>query len=159
MRIFHRDVLAAETCKAANLTPATRSRRSARPGSHRPRRATDGLTFTRVVDSSGYVSFAGSQLPGRQRWRGRIRQLCIVAGSVQLFCDGHIVRVHAIQHDRAKEHARSSPNWRPATHRMRHRRRVKVHSCGVGLPASLDDRLKQQLWVSLPASRRRMSNA
>jgi hypothetical protein len=38
----------------------------------------------------------------------------IVAGSVQLSCDGQIVRVHPIRHDRAKEHgAFATPNGRP----------------------------------------------
>jgi hypothetical protein len=36
-------------------------------------------------------------------WRGRSAEVCIVAGSVQLSC-GHILRVHPIRHDRAKEH-------------------------------------------------------
>jgi hypothetical protein len=46
--------------------------------------------------------------------RGRTAQVCIVAGSVQLSCDGHIVRVHPIRHDRAKEHRPfATPNGRP----------------------------------------------
>ena len=49
-------------------------------------------------------------------WRGRSAQVCVVAGSVQLSCDGQIVRVHPIRHDRAKEHgAFATPNGRPAT--------------------------------------------
>ena len=46
--------------------------------------------MTRVVDSSGYVSFAGTNYRVGNRWRGRSAQVCIVAGSVQLSCDGHI---------------------------------------------------------------------
>ena len=62
--------------------------------------------------------------------------ICIVAGSVQLSCDGHIVRVHAIQHDRAKEQgAFATSNGRPAPTGFAGRRRVNVHSCGVVLPA------------------------
>ena len=66
------------------------------------------------MDSSGYVSFAGTNYRVGNRCRGRSAQVCIVAGSVQLSCDGHIVRVHPIRHDRAKEHgAFATPNGRP----------------------------------------------
>jgi tRNA (Thr-GGU) A37 N-methylase len=49
-------------------------------------------------------------------WRGRSAQVCIVAASVQLSCDGQIVRVHPIRHDRAKEHGAfaNRPALRPA---------------------------------------------
>ena len=70
--------------------------------------------MTRVVDSSGYVSFAGTNYRVGNRWSGRPAQVCIVAGSVQLGIDGQIVRVHPIRHDRAKEHgAFATPNGRP----------------------------------------------
>ena len=117
-------------CNAANPTPATRSRRSgcgraaAGPGG-----ATDGMVVTRVVDSSGYVSFAGTNYRVGNRWRGRSAQVCIVAGSVQLSCDGQIVRVHPIRHDRAKEHgAFATPNGRP-----RHRQDAPA---GAGVKAT-----------------------
>ena len=118
------------TCNAASPTPATRSSRS---GCGRaavvPRRATDGLTVTRVVDSSGYVSFAGTNYRVGNAWRGRPVQVCIVADSVQLSCDGQIVRVHPIRHDRAKEHgAFATPNGRP-----RHREDAPA---GVGVKAT-----------------------
>ena len=105
------------TCNAANPTPASSQEVRLRQGSRRPRRATDGLVVTRVVDSSGYVSFAGTNYRVGNSWRGRSAQVCIVAGSVQLSCDGHIVRVHPIRHDRAKEHgAFATPNGRPRHH-------------------------------------------
>ena len=75
------------------------------------------MVVTRVVDSSGYVSFAGTNYRVGNSWRGRSAQVCIVAGSVQLSCDGQIVRVHPIRHDRAKEHgAFATPNGRPRHH-------------------------------------------
>ena len=92
-------------------------------------RATDGLTVTRVVDSSGYVSFAGTNYRVGNRWRGRSAQVCIIADSVQLSCDGQIIRVHPIRHDRAKEHgAFATPNGRP-----RHR---KDAPAGAGVKAT-----------------------
>jgi hypothetical protein len=116
VRIFHREVLVAEHVQRRK--PDTERQEIAlRHGSRRPRRPTDGLVVTRVVDSSGYVSFAGTNYRVGNAWRGRSAQVCIVAGSVQLSCDGHIVRVHPIRHDRAKEHGTfATPNGRPRQH-------------------------------------------
>jgi hypothetical protein len=114
VRIFHREVLVAEHVQRRKPDTGDQQEIALRQGSRRPRRPTDGLTVTRVVDSSGYVSFAGTNYRVGNSWRGRSAQVCIVAGSVQLSCDGHIVRVHPIRHDRAKEHgAFATPNGRP----------------------------------------------
>jgi transposase InsO family protein len=115
VRIFHRDVLVAEHVQRRKPdTGDPQQQVRLRQGSRRPRRATDGLTVTRVVDSSGYVSFAGTNYRVANAWRGRPVQVCIVADSVQLSCDGQIVRVHPIRHDWAKEHgAFATPNGRP----------------------------------------------
>ena len=113
VRIFHREVLVAEHVQRRKPDTGQQQVRL-RHGSRRPRHATDGLTVTRVVDSSGYVSFAGTNYRVGNAWRGRSVQVCIVAGSVQLSCDSQIVRVHPIRHDRAKEHgAFATPNGRP----------------------------------------------
>jgi transposase InsO family protein len=113
VRIFHREVLVAEHVQRRK--PDTgQQERALRQGSRRPRQPSDGMVVTRVVDSSGYVSFAGTNYRVGNAWRGRSAQVCVVAGSVQLSCDGHIVRVHPIRHDRAKEHgAFATPNGRP----------------------------------------------
>ena len=114
VRIFHRDVLVAEHVQRRKPDTDQQQEGALRQGSRRPRRPTDGLVVTRVVDSSGYVSFAGTNYRVGNAWRGRSAQVCVVAGSVQLSCDGHIVRVHPIRHDRAKEHgAFATPNGRP----------------------------------------------
>src|SRR5512132_1906761 len=114
VRIFHRDVLVAEHVQRRKPDTGQHEEVRLRQGSRRPRRPTDGLAVTRVVDSSGYVSFAGTNYRVGNRCRGRSAQVCVVAGSVQLSCDGHIVRVHPIRHDRAKEHgAFATPNGRP----------------------------------------------
>jgi hypothetical protein len=115
VRIFHRDVLVAEHVQRRK--PDTRDQQQEirlRQGSRRPRRPTDGLSVTRVVDSSGYVSFAGTNYRVGNGWRGRPVKVCLVAGSVQLSIDGQILRIHPIRHDRAKEHgAFATPNGRP----------------------------------------------
>ena len=128
VRIFHRGVLVAEHVQRRK--PGSDEQPVAlRQGSRRPRRPTDGMTVTRVVDSSGYVSFAGTNYRVGNVWRGRPAQVCMVAGSVQLSIDGRIVRVHPIRHDRAKEHgAFATPNGRP-----RHRQDAPA---GVGVKAT-----------------------
>ena len=115
VRIFHRDVLVAEHVQRRNPDTAEHRPDSAlRQGSRRSRRPSEGMTVTRVVDSSGSVSFAGTNYGVGHAWRRRNVQVSIVADSVQVACDGQIVRVHPIRHDRSKEHgAFATPNGRP----------------------------------------------
>jgi transposase InsO family protein len=129
VRIFHSEVLVAEHVQRRKPDKGDQQEVRLRQGSRRPRQPTDGMVVTRVVDSSGYVSFAGTNYRVGNRWRGRSARVCIVAGSVQLSCDGQIVRVHPIRHDRAKEHgAFATPNGRP-----RHR---KDAPAGAGVKAT-----------------------
>jgi hypothetical protein len=129
VRIFHREVLVAEHVQRHKPDTGQQQEGALRQGSRRPRRPTDGLAVTRVVDSSGYVSFAGTNYRVGHGWRGRPAQVCVVAGSVQLSIDDQIVRVHPIRHDRAKEHgAFATPNGRP-----RHRQDAPA---GAGVKAT-----------------------
>ena len=117
VRIFHREVLVAEHVQRRKPDSGDQQQVRLRQGSRRPRRPTDGMAVTRMVDSSGYVSFAGTNYRVGNRWRGRPVEVCLVAGSVQLSIDDHIVRVHPIRHDRAKQHgAFATPNGRPRHH-------------------------------------------
>ena len=119
VRIFHRDVLVAEHVQRRKLNSG-REEADLRQGSRRSRRPTDGMVVTRVIDSSGYLSFAGTTYRVGNAWRGRSAQVAIVADSVQISCDGRIVRLHPIRHDRTKEHgAFATPNGRPR-HRTTH---------------------------------------
>lgn len=80
----------------------------------RPRPATSGTTVTRIVDASGYVSFAGTGYRVGHAYARQQVQVSIVAGSVQLASAGRVVRVHAVRHDPAKEHgAFATPKGRP----------------------------------------------
>ena len=126
VRVFHRDVLVAEHVQRrkpdAEPRPLVQGRRTAR-------QATSGLTVTRVADNSGSISFAGTSYRVGNAWRRRSVQVSIVASSVQLACDGQIVRVHPIRHDRSKEHgAFATPNGRP-----RHRQDAPA---GAGVKAT-----------------------
>ena len=49
------------------------------------------------------VSFAGAPYAAGRRWARTAIDVCIVAASVQLSKDGHLIRVHPIRHDRAGE--------------------------------------------------------
>lgn len=89
-----------------------------RPRAGRVRSATRGPTVTRMADGNGVVNFAGTTYRAGRAWARQLIQVSIVAGSVQLSADGALVRVHAIRHDRAKEHgAFSTPNGRPRNRR------------------------------------------
>ena len=111
VRIFHRDVLVAEHVQRCK--PETEPRQLVQ-GRRTARQPTSGMTVTRVADGTGAVSFAGTTYRVGNAWRRRDVQVSIVAGSVQLACDGQIVRVHPIRHDRSKEHgAFATPNGRP----------------------------------------------
>jgi transposase InsO family protein len=129
VRIFHREVLVAEHVQRRKPDTDQRLEVRLRQGSRRPRRPTDGMAVTRVVDSSGYVSFAGTNYRVGNAWRRRSAQVCVVADSVQLSIEGQIVRVHPIRHDRAKEHgAFATPKGRP-----RHRQDAPA---GAGVKAT-----------------------
>jgi transposase InsO family protein len=114
VRIFHREVLVAEHVQRRKPDTGRDQDVPLRQGSRRARPPSEGMRVTRVIDSSGYVSFAGTNYRAGHRWRGRSAQVAIVADSVQISCDGHIIRVHPIRHDRTKEHgAFATPNGRP----------------------------------------------
>jgi hypothetical protein len=111
VQIYHRDVLVAshvQRCKPGT-TPAV-----LRQGRRTARAVTSGIVVTRMVDSSGCVSFAGTMYRVGRAWRGKEVEVSIVAGSVQVARHGTIVRTQPIRHDRAKEHgAFATPHGRP----------------------------------------------
>jgi hypothetical protein len=93
--------------------PSTRPEAAVR----RPRAATVGQPVTRVVDSGGNVSFAGTAYRAGRGYARRSVQVALVAGSVQLSIDGRVIRVHPARHDPAKEHgAFATPQGRPRHH-------------------------------------------
>jgi transposase InsO family protein len=80
----------------------------------RARRPSIGPSVVRVADANGAVSFAGVMYRAGRAWARRSIEVSLVAGSVQLACDGQLIRVHAARHDPAKEHgAFATPNGRP----------------------------------------------
>jgi hypothetical protein len=110
--VFHCDVLVAEHVQRRK--PDTEAKEPVQ-GRRTARQATSGLTVTRVADNSGSISFAGTSYRVGNAWRRRSVQVSIVASSVQLACDGQIVRVHLTRHDRSKEHGAEPPTSRDPT--------------------------------------------
>ncbi len=111
VQIYHHDVLVASHVQrqstSSTARPPRQGRRTARP-------ASSGIVVTRIVDSNGDVSFAGTTYRAGRAWRGKQLDVSIAAGSVQLAHQGAVVRTHAIRHDRAKEHgAYATPHGRP----------------------------------------------
>jgi len=81
---------------------APRLTRSA-PG-RRARAATVGKPVTRLADSRGAVSFAGTAYQAGHPCRGQTVHVAIVGGNVQLAIDGKVIKTHPIRHDPNKEH-------------------------------------------------------
>jgi transposase InsO family protein len=115
VEIFHRGVLIVS--HVARHEPHARivKRKPFNP-SRRPRRRRGHTTpsITRIVDSSGAISFAGASYKAGKPFVRRSVQVAIVDGCVEIRCDGDIIRTHAIHHDRTKEHgALAIPTGRP----------------------------------------------
>lgn len=114
VEIFHAGVLVATHAQRLKPDQVDRLVRPRLPVQRRARDATVGLMVTRIVDSSGSVSFAGVAYRCGMRWARQSVDVAIVAGSVQLSKDGQVIRVHPIRHDRSRElGAFANPKGRP----------------------------------------------
>jgi len=112
VEVVHAGALVATHAQRLRADQADRVARI--PQQRRARDATVGLAVTRLVDSSGAVSFAGAMYRAGMAWRKQSVQVSIVAGSVQLAKDGRVIRVHPIRHDRSRElGAFANPKGRP----------------------------------------------
>ena len=61
--------------------------------------------LTASVDSGlGSVSFVGAAYKAGNANRGRQVQVAIVGDTVEISAGGEVIRVHAIRHDRSREH-------------------------------------------------------
>jgi transposase InsO family protein len=113
VEILHAGVLVATHAERRRPTSnGARPQRAARAG--RLRLPTAGTSVTRRVDAGGTVSFAGTGYRVGRSWARKFVEVAIVAGSVQISSNGKVIRVHAIRHDRSKEHgAFATPHGRP----------------------------------------------
>ena len=91
----------------ADRKPRARVARQARD-------ATKGLTVTRLANADGTITFAGTEYRAGRSWARTFLDVTIVAGSVQLSKDGHVIRIHPIRYDRSRElGAFANPRGRP----------------------------------------------
>jgi transposase InsO family protein len=112
VEILHAGVLVATHAERRRADKGSAPQRAPRSGRSRP--PTSGLTVTRRVDQGGSISFAGAGYRVGRSWARQVVDVAIVAGSVQISSKGKVVRVHAIHHDRSKEHgAFATPQGRP----------------------------------------------
>jgi len=112
VEILHAGVLVATHAERGRPDKGSRPQRAPRSGRSRP--PTSGMTVTRRVDQGGSVSFAGTGYRVGRSWARQVVEVAIVAGSVQISAKGKVLRVHAIHHDRSKEHgAFATPQGRP----------------------------------------------
>jgi hypothetical protein len=110
--ILHAGVVVATHAQRLREDQADRAPRA--QAARRARDATAGLTVTRLADSAGVVSFAGTPCQAGRMWARTPIDVPIVAGSVQLSKDGKLIRVHPIRHDRTREPgAFANPKGRP----------------------------------------------
>jgi transposase InsO family protein len=115
VHIHHRGVLIATHARRhdpakqqAHLERQTRGRR-------RVDRATpSAVTVTRKVDSTGAVSFAGTNYRVGREYRRRQVQVAVVGNSVEITIGEKLIHRHTIRHDRTREHgALANPGGRP----------------------------------------------
>ena len=112
VEILHAGVLVATHAERRRAGRRTEPQRAQRAG--RSRLPTSGMSVTRRVDQGGSVSFAGAGYRVGRSWARQVVEVAIVAGSVQISSKGKVIRVHAIRHDRSKEHgAFATPQGRP----------------------------------------------
>jgi transposase InsO family protein len=113
VEILHAGVLVATHAERGRpASKGARPQRAARAG--RSRLPTAGMSVTRRVDGGGTVSFSGTGYRVGRSWARQFVDVAIVAGSVQISSKGKVIRVHAIRHDRSKEHgAFATPHGRP----------------------------------------------
>ena len=80
-------------------------------------------SVVRLVDTTGYVSFAGTGYWLGTRHRGQQVEVRRVGDSVEIRHAGVLLRTQPARHDRSKEHgAFATPNGRP------HRKNAARHS-------------------------------
>jgi transposase InsO family protein len=90
-------------------------RRVTRPAKTPPQRPTaSAVSVTRKVDSSGNVSFAGTNYRAGNAYRRRQLQVAVVGDHVELSIGEQLIQRHKIKHDRTREHgALANPGGRP----------------------------------------------
>jgi hypothetical protein len=112
LHVSHNGVIVAT--HARRHLPEEDDRMDRRPKASKPSRPTTGEEVLRLVDGSGYVSFAGTGYRVGNRYRGETVGVRLVGDTVQIVLDGSLLRTHRARHDRSKEFgALSKPHGKP----------------------------------------------
>lgn len=113
VKLFHRGTLIATHARRHPLDkqPAGLERgRTLRPS---PKSVT-AASVTRKVDSSGNVSFAGTNYRVGNKYRRRQVQVAVGGDTVEISVGEELIRSHPVRHDRTREHgALANPGGRP----------------------------------------------
>jgi len=113
VQLSHRGVLIATHARRHPLhnQPAGLQRGRQLPPSPKPVTA---ASVTRKVDSSGNVSFAGTNYRVGNTYRRRQVQVAVVGDTVEISVGNQLIRTHKTRHDRTREHgALANPGGRP----------------------------------------------
>ena len=112
LEIFHDDVLVATH---ARRHPQERDHDVARQAIAAPRtRSREVPVVIRKVDRNGSIRFAATGYRVGNPYRHRQVEVALKGDTVEIWCDGKLLRTHPIRHDRRKEHgAFANPSGRP----------------------------------------------
>ncbi len=110
VQLWHRGVLIATHARRHPVDKQT-------TGMQRGRKARPSATaasVTRKVDSSGHVSFAGTNYRVGSKYRRRQVQVAVIGDTVEISIGNELLRSHKVKHDRTREHgALANPGGRP----------------------------------------------
>jgi transposase InsO family protein len=114
VQLWHRGVLIATHARRHRVDKQQAAvERSRRLRPSRPSSVTSA-SVTRKVDSSGNVSFAGTNYRVGNQYRRRQVQVAVVGDTIEISIGNELIRSHAARHDRTREHgALANPGGRP----------------------------------------------
>ena len=113
VHLQHRGVLIA-THARRHAVEKERAAATRRPSAAKRPVTPGAVAVTRKVDSSGTVSFAGTNYTVGAKYRRLQVEIAVVGATVEISLDGQPLRTHPARHDPAKEHgAYATPGGRP----------------------------------------------
>jgi hypothetical protein len=113
VQLHHRGVLIATHARRHDLDKQRAGMHRATRGQPRQQPTASAVTVTRKVDSSGNVSFAGTNYRVGNKYRRRQVQVAVVGDHLEIAIGEQLIRRHKIRHDRTREHgALANPGGR-----------------------------------------------
>jgi transposase InsO family protein len=113
VQLHHRGVLIATHARRHDLDKQSAGMQRATRGQPRQRPTASAVSVTRKVDSSGNVSFAGTNYRVGNKYKRRQVQVAVVGEFLEIAIGEQLIRRHKIRHDRTREHgALANPGGR-----------------------------------------------